>query len=384
MGFWEQIYIILKLFWYGPAYGDRMERKRLFKRLKTRFLIIKATVRFNRMSIVAAKRRRSHTQPKDKSETCAAAALAIQRFESGRRKMNYPKTPFFLECFPVRVLAKFTSDTWLEGICHGVDEDGLLRVATGEGASLTCDLYKNGFIVFEHDRAVRITSDLMAWTHQEGDAVNAMSAAPLAAYGRIQVPKMSPCRGDGTDIETGLSFNQSAVVNFPPSSFFSYFFDLSRPIGFDLGTRWNSIVARNVVRGGQSHIAGMVNRSKICRVGGASVVSAQAFELAIVKRRIVSALLRREKLAKDKKSTATPLSEEDEALLANDEAVSMIKPPEMARLTKELTKENGGRDTFCTLTFDDPRYVVTRRLPAEIRQFNQLATLKLQDPYWCV
>jgi len=383
VGFWEQIDVFLKLLWYGSAYGDRMERTRLHKRLKTRFHITQTCVQIQKLSVAATKRRLSHLAHherektlSEKAEMKAAAILAIKRFETRFRMLSHPKQDFFMECFPVRVLAKFTSDTWLEGICHGVDEDGLVRVATGEGTSLSCDLYENGFIVFEHNREVLITSDMLAWTHQEGDAVNAVSAAPLGAYGRMRVQN-----ADDQTEEPG----QSAEVSIPPSSHFSFFLDLSQPIGFDLGTRWNSIVAKGVVLGGQSYVAGMVNNSKICRVGGTAVVSAQAFELAIVKRRVVSALLRREKLAKDKKSTATPLSEEDEALLANDEAVSMIKPPEMACLAKEFTsKSNGGRDTFCTLTFDDPRYVVTRRLPADIRQFSQLATMRQPNPYWCV
>ena len=386
VGFWEQVKVIFKLLRFGPAYGKRMERLRLLSRLKLRFHITLTCIRLQKLSTAAPKRRLSHLAHHEreknllkKAEAKAPAVLAAKRFEARRRMLSHPKALFFMDCFPVRVLAKNSSGTWIEGVCHGVDESGNLRVATGEGSALTFDAYKSGFVIPEQNRAVKITSELLTWTRQQNDSVNAISAAPLGAFGRIQVRNTNHV---GAGVEAGQPLHQSAAAfSVPPTSIFTFFFDLSQPAGFELQSKWSSIVAKDVVRGGQSNIAGMVNHSRICRVGGTRVATAQGFELAVVKRRIVSALLRREKLAVDNTSTATPLTEEDEELLANDEVVSLIKPPEMASITKELTQTSGG-DTCCTLSFTDPRYGVTRRLPTEVRDFHRLATMVQADPYW--
>jgi hypothetical protein len=59
-------------------------------------------------------------------------------------------------------------------------------------------------------------------------------------------------------------------------------------------------------------------------------------QVAIIKRRIVSAQIRQKMLLEDEFSPATPLSDDDKKLLTDSNVVALINPSELVTLTKVI------------------------------------------------
>ena len=374
---WGQVTFFFRLLWHGVSYGVRMEKRRLKGRLWACLQIIIAA---NRMAKDQGKKRAKRSAVEVAKEMEVARRVAAA-YEAKHRVVKQLEPPVFGDCFAVKVKSP-ESGEWVPGLFHGFDKAFKFRVATGEGKNLAISSYDKAHICFEHNQAIEVTSNFMDWNRQADDPMNAMAAAPLGSFGRILY------KGNGSetrdfDDEENVDNGVEEHVDFsvPPVSLFTFLFDLTKPVGFTPTQRWGAIKAQKVDVRGQSAVAGLVSGASICRVGGTAVRSVEKFELAITKRRLVSALLRRESIVA-KKEGVTPLSAEDEALINDGNLVALIGPPEMARLRKELQKESGGRDTYCTMAFDDPRFVVTRRVPSNFEQFFMISRMKRPDPYW--
>ena len=211
------------------------------------------------------------------------------------------------------------------------------------------------------------------------------------------------------------------VSKVPGSSYFTFLLDLSKPVGFDPKPAKRNrksgggVLARGVQAMGQSGLAGLHERCVLRRVGGVSVSSPEEFEIAVVKRRVVCAMLRKadleERVKHQKhqhqhqhqqpgggarspppKTTGhhqhelydKPLSAEEEQLLDNAAVMCAIGEPERLCIRRELLQSGDGVGTrgFCTVTYSDPAFDLERQLPCDFDAFQSTATLLPFDPFW--
>eukprot|EP00613_Pedinella_sp_CCMP2098_P021792 CAMPEP_0171685762 /NCGR_PEP_ID=MMETSP0991-20121206/2427_1 /TAXON_ID=483369 /ORGANISM="non described non described, Strain CCMP2098" /LENGTH=1177 /DNA_ID=CAMNT_0012273443 /DNA_START=280 /DNA_END=3812 /DNA_ORIENTATION=+ len=368
----SQITFFFTLVYHGREYGRAAEHRRIKARLYTRFKIA-----------LAVKRLHLHRMEKgvpdpDFERDLLIVKKKLIRFEKSRRPIPKPREEFFSSTFPVFVATK---GDWIRGVFHGFDVEGHPRVATGSGHTLSCVSYQNARVSFEYGRPVKVRNDLSAWHQQDGDPLNAMAGAPLGVTGTVAVKERSNSDSNAS-VDAVASIVDFVDVELPSTTTFTFYLDLTEHMGFRFHRRWGKVLVAGVVPGGQGSIAGLTDKCNIHRVGDTAVNTQEEFEIAVVKRRIVSAQLRK-KILEDGEE-ATPLNENDELLLANSDAVDLISPPEKNLLTKEIKAEieRGGLDTHCTVAFRDPSFTITRKLPTDFKEFHKIAELKPFDEYW--
>jgi len=104
--------------------------------------------------------------------------------------------------------------------------------------------------------------------------------------------------------------------------------------------------------------------------------------VAVVKRRIVSAMVRHEALERgDDPEDVTALGPEDAALVANPDAVKkLISDREYKTMRDEM--EALEHDTLCKLTFMDQNFDIVRNVPSDFRAFHEVAKLVPPEDYW--
>jgi hypothetical protein len=156
-----------------------------------------------------------------------------------------------------------------------------------------------------------------------------MSGAPLGVVGTVDMAETYQSFEDDANAATDIV--DFVDVALPSTATFTFYLDLTKNMGFVFHPRPGKVLVKAVVPGGQGNIAGLTEKCVIRRVGGTTVRTPEEFEVAVIKRRIVSAQLRKHLL--ETEEPATPLSEEDEVLLANNE-VELVGRPETINLTK--------------------------------------------------
>jgi len=375
----DQLVFAKNIFVQGPKYGDAMERRRLLRRLRAANKVPVAVKRLQALTQRTTEDRAIFAQE------LAHARAALAMYNSTRRRPPPPDPSFFLDVYPVFVRDP-TSGDWVRGIFNGFDDDNRPLVAVGEGANLTLRSYKAVRMDFEDERPVVITNDLLAWQQQEHDHLNAMSGAPLGEFGRISLEATAASQGD---IEKGTAASEAAFasLSMPRTALFVFHLNLTEPMGFGVRERLGKVYVRDVNPAGQGATAGMSNMCAICRIGGKTVRNREEFQLAIVKRRIVSAQLRRKELiaaeeGDDDAMPTIPLSLEDRTLLANMDVASLISPIELSELTAEIQDVEGGMLAHCSVTFMDYTFTTHRHVPYDFDAFHQIATYKPEEPYW--
>ena len=385
--FAKQLGFLGRLIYFGPKHGDLMERRRLFNRLRFHVKTVIVALRLekqrhqkDKLSRVSASspRRSSDVQPErglsfqvDLRQT----HIAMKRYYRTHRLVPAAERGHFQNVFPVLVQNK---GAWAKGIFHGLDAGGLPLVATGEGPELCCQSYENVRICFENGRAVMVTGSLQAWQNQPEDPMNALKGAPLEAYGKISLAEPAKAlvseesrSGDNFD-EMGDNLPKHVNMVLPTGALFTFYLDISEPMGFDFHERWGKILVRAVNPVGQGAIAGLVDKCRIQRVGNSFVRTTDEFKLAIVKRRIVSAHMRRD--------AGLPLGVEDGALVSNPDVGELVSKLEFVALENELRAV----PTFShvSVTYVDPSFSTTRRLPGGFLEFHRLASFRPDEPQW--
>jgi len=443
---WEQLKFGFLGIIYGDSYLKEKERHRMYRRMIDYLRL------YYRLEQYHATHEASDFQNYDFSITALLARVAEYNTAENMRKLTRKdvvdanREGFFSRVFPVLVQldpqagpqvgvkelslrdeeAAALPNQWVRGICHGFDENNLPRVVTGEGPLLRVANYQNTRVDFTDGQAVVVASSLRAWGEQEGDPLNAAMGAPLGQIGKVAVDEKKKTKrpvGPNGEIQSLEDEDRLYSLSMRGQSIFSVNVDFSEPMGFEYHKRWGKMMVKNVLFGGQAFYAGVKDKSTILRVGEDSVSSSEEFEMAIIKRRIVSALLRQKDIRKYTENFAkneelngqeaseetklgecdeakkldetkeeeepapledklvVPLSEEDEALIANDEIVNLIKPEEYIALEKELELSNSSL-TQCQIVFRDPSFEITRRVPNDIAAFQRIAFLPPEDIFW--
>jgi hypothetical protein len=319
----SQISFFFALIIHGPEYGRVAERERLKSRLQTHFRIALA---MRRLQIQVEKGIHDEEFERD----LAIVQEKLHRFKRSRRPIPKPREEHFTSAFPVFVPLQDKPNMWIRGVFNGFDDEGHPRVATGSGEEVRCASYEQARVHFENGRPVNVRDDLSSWHQQDGDPVNAMSGAPLGVVGTVDMAETYQSFEDDANAATDIV--DFVDVALPSTATFTFYLDLTKNMGFVFHQRSGKVLVKAVVPGGQGNIAGLTEKCVIRRVGGTTVRTPEEFEVAVIKRRIVSAQLRKHML--ETEEPATPLSEEDEVLLANNEIVELVSRPETINLTK--------------------------------------------------
>ena len=185
----------------------------------------------------------------------------------------------------------------------------------------------------------------------------------------------------GASLEADPEFLQYATASFLPTTNFTFLLDLQEPIGFEALSGRRGPIVSNVERGGQGQLARLeAKRCVVKRVGHDHIHTVEELDLEIVKRRITSAMFRQERL-ENGDETATPLTELDEELLANKDALEGLMTPQ--EVTKKINEfKRAGQDVFTTITYVERNFNIERHLPSDYRAFKNIATLVRPEEYW--
>ena len=358
---------------HGPRFGVTKERHRILGRIQTKIKLLIAFFRHTEGRVSTPQ-----SDPESFRWELALAREATAKFERNFRKVPRPAPAVFQQAFPVLVRSDDTQP-WERGIFHGVGDDGYMVATDRDATGKVCKVYTQVRADCENSRPVAITTSLFAWQQQEDDPVNALRGAPLGTIGRISIKKTSI--GDRRRTSAmGFHAAECVDVTFPPTAMFTFYLDLTEPIGFAVRSKWGRVVVSHVVPLSQSHLAGVSSKCRVCRVGGTSVRSPDEFKEAITKRRIVSVQLRKQALEQGR--TDITLTDEDKALLAHEGLAALIAPAEFNALSKELSEDADGFESHCTISFQDHSFSITRRLPTELTSFHALANFKPDEPFW--
>ena len=371
----QQLSFSWKLFWRGQQHGDKMERRRLFRRFCALGRVPIAVRRLQALRKQPPSDRYAFIREVDKTRAIVA------KLNRSRRKPPRRKPAFFLDAFPVFVSSDQQSGAWFRGIFHGLDDHGLPLVAVGEGSALGVKSYALARMDFEDGRHVVIESSLLAWQNQTSDPINAMSGAPLGEYGRIALDKASKKlmrnKADGA-----AALLPHVDISISSTAQFTFHLNLTEPLGFSVRQRLGRVLAKEVDPFGQGAIAAMSsNTCAIRRIGGKVVRTPEDFQLAIVKRRIVSAQLRH-KAMKAGSQNVIALSSEDQELIAHAGVAGLISPSELTELVSEISDHEGGHLVHCTVTYLDLNFDTVRHLPSDFAAFHDVASFKRAEPFW--
>ena len=371
----------------------------------------------------SSSRRSSRLQPITADEV-AVARTAIAKFARNRHFCHQLQRAYYSNAFPVLVQDHITRK-WVKGIFQRLEESGQIVVATGASEDLRCNTYETAHIVFENGRMVVVTDELRNWTAQEGDPMDALAAAPLGFVGTVKIstkerrrqrremrktPRRRGSKANSDilsinhelvnmiaagDVEMDVQDKETLVGNHPdfvpkttldflPTTNFTFLLDLTEPVGLEVfgarRRRRRVVVVSAVEAGSQGVMAGIKARCIVTRVGDDCVRTPEEFEVAIVKRRIVSAMIRSDALEKDPTADVTALSHEDEALLRNEEVKKLITPSEFTKMREEFQELDHG--AFCTFTFMDQNFDIFRHAPSEFHAFHRVAKLVPPEPFW--